>query len=177
VSGSLSLLVIVLVLLNVQPVHHLLYALEVAGGGGRLRFGRVGARPRRRRHRAGSGLARGRVAQTPRVRAGGDRLEGAAQRRRTHPRVVGQRVGGEPVAPFEVVVQRRGRGEVMGVRMGQVLVVGEESGMLSCQGELSVEEEAGVHAGAVRPREQTEMGGEGGTAGARVDAGRVQVRE
>jgi hypothetical protein len=62
----------------------------------------------------GSGLARGRVAQTPRVRAGGDRLEGAAQRRRTHPRVVGQRVGGEPVAPFEVVVQRRGRGEVMG---------------------------------------------------------------
>lgn len=66
----------------------------------------------------------------------------------------------------------------VGVGVRQVLVVGEQSGMLSCQGQLRVEQQAVVHAGSMRPGEEAQRGAEGRVSPrAGIHTGRVEVRQ
>lgn len=109
--------------LLLQPVHHVLDGLELAGRragyAGRRGRGRARGRPRRRRPRAEGAPAPGR-----------HRLEGRAVGGRV---VRGQRVGREPMSLQLVQWRRQGVG-----------VVSEECGVLGGgKGQLGVEEHAG----------------------------------
>lgn len=113
------------------------------------------------------------------MRPGGHSLEGTAQggpSDRVPPR---KRVRREAVAALQVVVKRRRRRQVVPVRIGmrQIRVVREQRGVLRGQGQLRVEQQAGVHAWSVRAREEAQGRSERGGARAGVHSGRVEVRE
>lgn len=112
--GYVTALFLVLVLFDVQAVDHFLYALEVAGGGGGFRgFRGCGAGPEGWGEGFLGGFPGGGVGEAA-LRAGGDRFERAAQGGGTDCVGGGERVGGEAVRGFELVVDGVGVGEVVG---------------------------------------------------------------
>lgn len=114
------------------------------------------------------------------MRTGGDRLEGAAQGRTGDAaRRIGQGVRREPVAPLQMVVDRRRRRQMVArvARMGQVRVVREKGRMLGRQRQLSVEQQAVIHAGVVGAGEEAQGWPERRPTRSRIETGGIQVGE